>query len=95
LLRVSSSYAEAAIVRNVRRRTIPWHRAAAVSVEDFKRGRRIVLYETDGRCTALRMPSTAAFLSRDRHFDEKAAVIRHWWLTHRKREGQADGSLDG
>jgi hypothetical protein len=60
----------------------------AVKVEDFKSGLRIVLYETDGRHTALRMPSTAPFLSRDRHFEEKADFIRHWWLTHRQREGQ-------
>jgi hypothetical protein len=85
--------AEAAIVHNVRRRTIPWNRVAAVKVENFSGGRRIVLYEADGRRTPLRMPSTG-YRSRDRHFEEKAATIRDWWFTHRQREGQADGSLD-
>ncbi|MFH8388239.1 hypothetical protein [Streptomyces sp. NPDC018036] len=72
---------EAAIVHNLRRRTIPWTDVAEVAVEPFSGGRRVVLYETDGHRTPLRMPNSA-FLSRDRRFDEKAATIRDWWLAH-------------
>ncbi|MFH7340219.1 hypothetical protein [Streptomyces sp. KHY 26] len=70
---------EAVVVHNLRRRTIPWSRVAEVAVEPFTGGRRVVLYETDGRRTPLRVPSSG-FLSRDRRFDEKAAAIRGWWL---------------
>ena len=69
-------------VYNLRRRTIAWTRVAAVEVEHFRGGgRRVVLYETDGCRTPLRMPSTA-FLATDRQFEAKAAAIRDWWLTH-------------
>jgi len=70
---------EAAVVHRLRRRTIPWSRVAAVQTEDFNlRGRRVVLYEVDGRRTPLRMPSTA-FLAWDRKFDAKAEAIEAWW----------------
>jgi hypothetical protein len=72
---------EAVVVHNLRRRTIPWTSVAEVAVEPFAGGRRVVLYETDGRRTPLRMPSSG-FLSRDRRFDDKAATIRSWWLAH-------------
>jgi hypothetical protein len=71
----------AAIVHNLRRRTIPWTNVAYVAVEPSSGGRRIVLYETNGRRTALRAPSTAP-LAWDRHFDTKAATIHHYWRTH-------------
>lgn len=70
---------EAVVVHNLRRRTIPWTAVAEVAVEPVFGGQRVVLYETDGRRTPLRMPSTA-FLSRDRRFADKAATIRSWWL---------------
>ncbi|MDX6355500.1 MAG: hypothetical protein QOF98_2403, partial [Streptomyces sp.] len=71
-----------AVVRNLRRRTIAWTGVAAVEVEAFGGGgRRVVLYETEGRRTPLRMPSTA-FLAGDRKFDAKAAAVRDWWLAH-------------
>ncbi|MER6333210.1 hypothetical protein ABT298_28585 [Streptomyces sp. NPDC001034] len=73
---------EAVVVHNLRRRTIPWTHVAEVAVEPFAGGRRVVLYETDGHRTPLRMPSSG-FLSRDRRFDEKAATIRSWWLANR------------
>ncbi|MGW0964787.1 hypothetical protein [Streptomyces sp. NPDC002516] len=72
---------EAAVVHNLRRRTIPWTDVAEVAVEPSSGGWRVVLCETDGRRTPLRMPNSA-FLSRDRRFDEKAATIRDWWLAH-------------
>ncbi|MFD8739519.1 hypothetical protein ACFV06_32040 [Streptomyces sp. NPDC059618] len=72
---------EAAVVHNMRRRTIPWTDVAEVAVEPITGGRRVVLYEWDGRRTPLRMPSSA-FLSRDPRFDEKAATIRSWWLAN-------------
>ncbi|MFI1096304.1 hypothetical protein [Streptomyces sp. NPDC020917] len=70
-----------AVVHGLRRRTIPWTRVADVRAEPFAGGRRVVLYETDGRRTPLRMPSTA-MLSWDRAFEAKAATIRAWWLRH-------------
>ncbi|WP_159064505.1 hypothetical protein [Streptomyces olivochromogenes] len=72
---------EAVVVHNLRRRTIPWANVAEVAVEPFTGGRRVVLYETDGRRTPLRMPSSG-FLSRDRRFDDKVATIRSWWLAN-------------
>ncbi|MFF3468162.1 hypothetical protein ACFYXB_39050, partial [Streptomyces sp. NPDC002619] len=72
---------EAAVVHNLRRRTIPWTNVSEVAVESFSGGRRVVLYETDGRRTPLRMPSSG-FLSRDRRFDDKVAAIRSWWLAN-------------
>ncbi|MET7987697.1 hypothetical protein [Streptomyces sp. NPDC005281] len=72
---------DAAVVHNLRRRTIPWTNMADVAVEPFFGGRRVVFYETDGRRTPLRIPNTA-FLSRDRRFDEKVATIRGWWLAN-------------
>ncbi|MFF2999322.1 hypothetical protein ACFVTC_32945 [Streptomyces sp. NPDC057950] len=72
---------EAVVVHNLRRRTIPWADVAEVAVEPVTGGRRVVLYETDGRRTPLRMPSSG-FLSRDRRFDDKVATIRSWWLAH-------------
>ncbi|MGW1070144.1 hypothetical protein ACWD4F_37280 [Streptomyces aureus] len=70
---------EAVVVHNLRRRTIPWTAVAEVAVEPVFGGRRVVLYETDGRRTPLRMPSTA-FLASDRRFDDKVATIRSRWL---------------
>ncbi|MFI0961514.1 hypothetical protein ACH4S8_08930 [Streptomyces sp. NPDC021080] len=72
---------EAVVVRNLRRRTILWTDVAEVAVEPITGGRRVVLYETDGRRTPLRMPSSG-FLSRDRRFDDKVATIRSWWLAN-------------
>ena len=70
-----------AVVHGLRRRTIPWTRVADVRAEPFAGGRRVVLYETDGRRTPLRMPSTA-MLAWDRAFDAKTATIHAWWLRH-------------
>ncbi|MET8410595.1 hypothetical protein ABZV34_21265 [Streptomyces sp. NPDC005195] len=72
---------EGVVVHNLRRRTIPWTGVAEVAVEPVTGGRRVVLYETDGRRTPLRMPSSG-FLSRDRRFDDKVATIRSWWLAN-------------
>lgn len=55
---------EAVVVHNLRRRTIPWTDVAEVAVEPVTGGRRVVLYETGGRRTPLRMPSSG-FLSPD------------------------------
>jgi hypothetical protein len=66
---------EAAVVHNLRRRTIPWANVSEVAVERFAGGRRVVLYETGGRRTPLRMPSSG-FLARDRRFDDKVETIR-------------------
>ena len=78
---------EAAHVHSLRPRTIRWSQVAAVQTEGFGMGsRRVVLYETDGRHTPLRAPTTG-FLAWDRTFDAKATVIHDWWLT---RSGAAD-----
>ena len=73
---------EGAEVRNFRRRSIRWADVVEVAVEFYGAGgRRIVLYEVDGRFTKLRMPTTA-FLAWDRGFDAKVALVRQWWQTN-------------
>ncbi|WP_052441474.1 hypothetical protein [Streptacidiphilus anmyonensis] len=74
--------AEAAVVHNLRRRTIAWTDVSEVSVEPWSGGRRVVLCEANGRRTPLRMPSTG-FLSWDRGLDVKVATIRGCWLANR------------
>ncbi|MFJ9244158.1 hypothetical protein [Streptomyces sp. NPDC101776] len=72
----------AAVVRNLRRRTIPWADIQSIQIESVMGTRTVVLYETNGRRTRLRAPSTG-FLAWDRRFEEKFHVIGQWWLTHR------------
>lgn len=72
----------AAVVHNLRRRTIPWADVRGIQTESFRGTTTIVLYETNGRFTRLRAPSTG-LLARDRDFEEKLHVIGDWWLTHR------------
>ncbi|MFI6407929.1 hypothetical protein [Streptomyces sp. NPDC050548] len=72
----------AAVVHNLRRRTIPWSDVRGIHTESIRRTTTIVLYEANGRFTRLRAPSTG-FHGRDRHFEEKFHVIENWWLTHR------------
>jgi hypothetical protein len=72
----------AAVVRNLRRRTIPWPDIQAIQVEPIMGIRSIVLYEANGRRTQLRAPTTG-FLAWDRHFERKFHAIETWWLTHR------------
>ncbi|MGW3913013.1 hypothetical protein ACWEBX_16040 [Streptomyces sp. NPDC005070] len=72
----------AALVRNLRRRTVPWASVQSVRVEQVMGGRVVVLYEAGGRRTRLRAPVTG-FLQRDRDFEEKFHVIGQWWLAHR------------
>jgi hypothetical protein len=74
--------ADAAVVHNLRRRTITWDRIAAVAVEPFMGAHSVVLYETDGRRTRLRKPSTG-FMAADPRFAEKVAVIHGWWMARR------------
>jgi hypothetical protein len=74
--------ADAAVVHNLRRRTIAWDRIAAVAVEPFMGAHRVVLYEMDGSRTRLRAPSTG-FMAADPRFAEKVAVIGGWWLARR------------
>lgn len=72
----------AAVVHNLRRRTIPWSGIQGVQIESVLGTRSVVLYEAGGRRTVLRAPQTA-FLSWDRHFEEKFHVVGEWWLSHR------------
>ncbi|WP_406124683.1 hypothetical protein [Streptomyces sp. NBC_00989] len=72
----------AAVVRNVRRRTIPWADIQAVRTESVLGVRSVVLYEADGRRTHLRAPTTG-YLAWDRRFEEKFHTIGTWWQTHR------------
>ncbi|WP_328681788.1 hypothetical protein [Streptomyces sp. NBC_00343] len=72
----------AAVVRNVRRRTIPWSDIQAVQVQSSAGIKSIVLHEANGRSTELRAPTTG-FLSWDRHFQDKLHTIETWWQTHR------------
>ncbi len=72
----------AAVVRNMRRRTIPWADIQGIQIESVMGTRMIVLYEANGRRTRLRAPSTG-FLAWDRRFEEKFHVMGQWWLTHR------------
>ena len=72
----------AAVVHNVRRRTIPWADIQAIQVQSTAGIKSIVLHEANGRSTELRAPTTG-FLSWDRHFNEKLHTIETWWHTHR------------
>ncbi|MGW0885205.1 hypothetical protein [Streptomyces sp. NPDC002671] len=72
----------AAIVRNLRRRTIPWSKVQAIQIEPLFGSRTVVIYEACGRRTRLRAPITG-FLSWDRSFEEKFHTIGRWWLDHR------------
>ncbi len=72
----------AAVVHNLRRRTIPWSNVQAVQIEHLLGSRTVVIYEAGGRRTRLRAPITG-FLSWDRSFEEKFHTIGRWWLYHR------------
>ncbi|MFI9605395.1 hypothetical protein ACIHCX_37250 [Streptomyces sp. NPDC052043] len=72
----------AAIVHNLRRRTIPWSNVQAIQIESLFGSRTVVIYEAGRRRTRLRAPTTA-FLSWDRSFEEKFHTIGRWWLDHR------------
>ncbi|MEW2401725.1 hypothetical protein [Streptomyces sp. NPDC046862] len=72
----------AAVVRNLRRRTIPWSNVQAIHIEPYMGTRRLVLYEAGGRRTPLRAPITG-FLAWDSGFEEKYHTIGRWWLAHR------------
>ena len=72
----------AAIVHNLRRRTVPWSNVQAIQVDSLFGSRTVVLYEAGGRRTRLRAPITG-FLSVDRGFEEKFHTIGRWWLDHR------------
>ncbi|MPY59543.1 hypothetical protein [Streptomyces spongiae] len=72
----------AAVVRNVRRRTIQWSNVQAVQVEQTMGTRRVVLYEAGGRRTPLRVPITG-FPAWDSRFEEKFHTIVRWWFDHR------------
>ena len=72
----------AAIVHNLRRRTIPWSNVQAIRIESLFGSRTVVIYEAGGRRTRLRAPITG-FLSWDRGFEEKFHTIGRWWLDHR------------
>lgn len=72
----------AAIVHNLRRRTIPWSSVQAIQIESLFGSRTVVIYEAGGRRTRLRAPITAP-LNWDRSFEEKFHTIGRWWLDHR------------
>lgn len=72
----------AAVVHNLRRRTIPWSDIQAIQVQSTAGIKSIVLHEANGRSTELRAPTTG-FLSWDRHFNEKLHTMETWWQTHR------------
>ncbi|MFI6335947.1 hypothetical protein [Streptomyces sp. NPDC050535] len=72
----------AAVVHNLRRRTIPWSDVQAIGVEPLLGTRTVVIHEVSGRRTRLRAPITG-FLAWDRGFEEKVDVIGRWWWEHR------------
>ncbi|MFE5406130.1 hypothetical protein ACFQ9Z_33170 [Streptomyces sp. NPDC056580] len=72
----------AAIVHNLRRRTIPWSSVQAIQIESLFGSRTVVIYEAGGRRTRLRAPITA-FLNWDHSFEEKFHTIGRWWLDNR------------
>lgn len=72
----------AAVVHNLRRRTIPWADVQAIRIESVLGSRTVVIYEAGGRHTRLRAPMSG-FLSWDRGFEEKFHTIGRWWLQHR------------
>ncbi|MFJ4829468.1 hypothetical protein ACIP79_06015 [Streptomyces sp. NPDC088747] len=72
----------AAVVHNLRRRTIPWSDVQAIRVEPVLGTSTVVIYEVSGRRTRLRAPTTG-FLAWDRGFDEKFDVLGRWRWDHR------------
>ncbi|WP_406307207.1 hypothetical protein OHA61_39455 [Streptomyces sp. NBC_00885] len=72
----------AAVVHNLRRRTIPWSDVQGVHTESSMGVRAVVIYEATGRRTRLRAPITGV-LCWDRGFEEKFHAIGRWWLAHR------------
>ncbi|MCX4508989.1 hypothetical protein OHA27_01460 [Streptomyces sp. NBC_01619] len=72
----------AAVVHNLRRRTIPWSDVQGVQAESSLGQRTVVIYEATGRRTRLRAPVTG-ILCWDRRFEEKFHAIERWWLAHR------------
>lgn len=72
----------AAVVHNLRRRTIPWSDVQAIRVESSLGSRAVVIYEANGRRTCMRAPTTG-FPNWDRSFEEKFHTIGRWWLDHR------------
>lgn len=72
----------AAVVHNLRRRTIPWPNVQAIQIEPYQGTRRVVVYEAGGRRTPLRAPVTG-FLAWDGGFEEKYHTVVRWWLDHR------------
>ncbi|MET8454523.1 hypothetical protein [Streptomyces sp. NPDC005209] len=72
----------AAVVHNLRRRTIPWSNVQGIRIESLFGSRIVAIYEAGGRRTRLRAPITG-FLSWDRSFEEKFHTIGRWWLDHR------------
>ncbi|WP_392667618.1 hypothetical protein [Streptomyces sp. LN785] len=71
----------AAVVHNLRRRTILWTDVQAIRVEPYQGARSVVIYEVGGRRTRPRAPITG-FLQWDRGFEEKFHTISRWWLDH-------------
>ncbi|WP_351223040.1 hypothetical protein [Streptomyces sp. NPDC002133] len=74
--------ASAAVVHNLRRRTIRWSDVQGVHTESSLGQRTVVIYEASGRRTRLRAPVTGV-LCWDRRFEEKFHAIGQWWLAHR------------
>jgi hypothetical protein len=62
----------------LRSRRIPWNQIVGIHIEKTLTGRRVVIYEYDGRRTRLRAP-ISVFLSRDRRFEEKFHTIERQW----------------
>lgn len=75
----------AAVVHNLRRRTVRWADVQGIWVESNMGVRRVVIREADGRLTRLRAPVTG-FMSQDAAFEEKFRTIGEWWLHHRGPE---------
>lgn len=72
-------------VRGLRNRRIPWDRIVGIHIEKTVLGRRVVIYEADGRRTRLRAP-LSGFLSWDRRFEEKFHAIERQWIAARSLE---------
>lgn len=72
-------------VHGLRERRIPWNRIVGIHIEKTALGRRVVIYEYDGRRTRLRAPINA-FLSWDKHFEEKFHTIERQWAAARSLE---------
>lgn len=74
---------DAAVLRGVRRRVIPWSSVTGVEPVQAGPGSYVRLHCSDGRAVALRAPRTFLWTGL-RRFNRDYHRIGQWWLAHRQ-----------